>query len=148
VAFTFNANLSDSISKVRQLIGDVVDAGHLIEDATITAYLTEKTTLGTAAQLARDLASRFAGAVDTAVDGAQFRNSQRYRAFNDLALKLEGRLASEAAGSTDSGAFTGLGVFGATSQEVIDARCDPDAATNAPLVSSRLPGFLWPGSWR
>lgn len=151
MAFTYSADLSDATSRVRQTIGDVVDAGHLVEDETIAYYLTAKPSeLAVALQLANDLMARFATAVDQTVDGQGLKASQRYQQFKNLSLQLAQQLASAgaAAAAGSDADFSGVGVFGATAQEVVDGRCDPTAPTNLPAGSAFGPrrGYGW-GSW-
>lgn len=134
MSFSFSADLSDAISRVRQYLGDTVDAGHEVENETITAYLTAgRSELAAAAQLARDLASKYVKQIDSTVDGATQRASQIYQHYLALAQALTQQSAAETVQTAAVGTFAGVGVYGATAQEVIDGRCDPTAATNAPL---------------
>lgn len=59
---TFNANLSDAISRVRMMIADTDTTDEMVADATITARLTTygANEAATAASLCRDLAMSFA----------------------------------------------------------------------------------------
>lgn len=136
MAFSYNPNLGDPISRVRQHIGDKKDAGHKVEDETITAYLVEKSELSTAAQLARDIAAEYASSVDSEHDGQAERNSQLYDQYMRLAADLQCRAGDEASGATgnDGTFFGGIGVFGTTAQEVLDARTNPDLAQNLPPI--------------
>ncbi len=135
MAFTFDPGLTTALSRVRQTIGDTVDAGHLVEDATITYYLSTRSELASALQLSQDLMARFAGEVDKDFDGQGVKASQRYKQYKDLAATLERKLAQEGGSSVDGEIedFSGIGAFGTTAQEVIDARADTSLATNAPL---------------
>lgn len=132
MAFTFDPALADDVSKVRDLIGDIVEAGHLLPDATINAYLANGTVETAAARAARGLAARFAGLKDSSQDGQSEKASHLYRHYSDMALRLE-KAASAAAASASVGqtGFSGLFVGGTTAQEVEDARHDETLATNA-----------------
>lgn len=131
---TFNPDLSTPISRVRQAIGDTDIANALVQDETITYYLASKSELSTAAQLARDLAAKFAQDVDTTVDGQGERSSQRVRHFQELAQRLEREaLAASPAVPASPTSFAGIAVFGTTAAEVEAARCDPTHPSNARL---------------
>ena len=69
MTFSFDADLSEASYRVRQMLGDTVDAGHVVEDETIAYYLTTLSELATAARLARDLSAKYARQVDSDVDG-------------------------------------------------------------------------------
>ncbi len=135
MTFSFEPDLSTATSKVRQFLGDTVEAKKLVEDETIQFYLDQNTNERlVAAQLARDLVARFSADVDSDFDGQGEKLSQRVKHFTDLAIRLE-REGSRVAGAPGAaaGGFSGLFVGGATSQEVMDARCDPSRAANVPL---------------
>lgn len=140
MSFSFDPGLTDPLDRVRQLIGDTVDAEHLVEDATITYYLTIMGELATAARLAHDLMARFASSIDAGSDRQLFQRSQRFKQYKELAINLDAQLAQQ--GSTGPGEdtntattdFAGVGAFGTTSQEVLAARCNPDLAMNTPSV--------------
>jgi hypothetical protein len=138
MAVTFNADLSDPVSRVRQLIGDTDPAAALVQDETITAYLATRGETATAAQLARDLSMKFARKVDTTVDGQGVQYSQASRRFAELAVQLEAQAKREAASTPAlSGAdFCGIFVGGATASEVLAQRVDPTHPSNVPP-----PGF-------
>jgi hypothetical protein len=130
----FDPSLKDPVSRVRQLVGDTDQQHPLSQDETILYYLTTRSELATAAQIASDIAAFFASRqVDTVVDGQQFSNSQRARHFTDLANRLTRQAAEQSAPTDDTGAgFCGLSVHGGTTQEVLDARCDPNQPSNIP----------------
>lgn len=130
MTFTFHNDLSDDLSRVRQYLGDTDQASALVQDETIEAYLKTRSELATAAQLARDIAAQYARQIDNTADGASQRAAQLYDHFRSLADDLQ-RQAAEQTQAATSGGFSGLGVFGATAQEVYDARDDCTAARNA-----------------
>lgn len=134
---TYNPDLSDAISKVRYYLGDTVVGGALRPDETITAVLAlySGAIFAAAADLARSIAAEFAAAVDSNVDGQGEMNSQRYRQFTTLADRLEIKAKAEAASTTTRDSFSGISTFGATSQEVCDARTDQSRARNAPGIT-------------
>lgn len=120
MSFTFSSSLSTDISKVRQLLGDTVDTGHRIEDETITAYLTRKGVLMTAAQCAYDLAARYAIMVDSEVDNQNNKASQLSANYEALGKRLEAQAASAAA--ADVSGFTGIYVGGIEDYRGADVR--------------------------
>lgn len=132
MGFSFSPDLSDALSRVRQYVGDVDATDYVVEDETITAYLTGRSDLAVAAQVARDLASRFARKIDSTVDGASQRNSQLYAHYLQLADSLDRQAGAQVQAATQGG-FTGVGVYGATASEVYAAREDCTLARNARL---------------
>lgn len=99
MAWSYSASLNTPISRVRQLIGDTVDLGHLIEDETVTYYLTQAWALNeryVAAQCAQDIAARFARQADeVTVDHQQSQFRERSKRFLELAKTLRDQAAGQ-----------------------------------------------------
>ena len=111
MTFSYNPNLADPISRVRQTLGDVDTATHDAEDETITYYLSAyPSELQVALVLCRDLMAKYAKLVDVTVDHQTTRASQAYQNYKNLAMQLEARLA--ATGGVPLGAFVGVMVTG------------------------------------
>lgn len=111
MAFSYNASLNTATSRVRQLLGDTSTPKHEVEDETIAAYLaTTRSELATAAQLAEDLAAKYARAVDTTHDHQSTYASQAMQQYLKLAERLRARMAASP-GATSSG-FSGVFVGG------------------------------------
>lgn len=111
MAFSYSASLNTPISRVRQLIGDVVDVGHLIEDETITYYETQAWAVNDSyvgAQCAQDIAARFARQADeVTVDHQQTQFRERSKRFLDLANTLRQQAAGRDLAPMDVG-FSGV----------------------------------------
>lgn len=120
MSFTFEADLSDEVSQVRQLLGDTVDTGHRVEDETIDAYLPQKGVISTASQLAYDLAARYAVMVDMEVDNQNNKASQLSAQYEALGKRLEAQAASKAA--ADASGFCGVYVGGIGDNRGADVR--------------------------
>ncbi len=135
MAATFDPSLATPKDRIRQRLGDTDTASALIQDETIAAILAIPTgETATAARLARDLSAKFSRDVDFTVDGQGQRNAQRAEAFRLLANDLAREAALETPPTSSGGIATGgIIVTGATSDEVWDARCDPDRAANTPF---------------
>lgn len=127
MAATFNANLADPISKVRQKIGDTDTTNVEVQDETITAYLTEKggVVLQVAHQLALDLAAKYARYADTTVDDQLTRFKHVYDNYIKLADRLGKEIAALAPTSPASAAQPGIYVGGiGDCRGPLDSCCD------------------------
>lgn len=129
---TFDPSLSNAVSQVRQYLGDTTvndaDVPPEVQDETITAYLATKSVLSAAAQLARDIAAKYAGMVDITVDHQLTKASQRYAQYMALALYLEDK-ARQATTLSDQGS-SGIMVTG-----VGDCRGPFDLPPGAPIIA-------------
>lgn len=93
MSFTFNANLSDAVSQVRQRIGDTASTGHQIEDETITAYETQGlTVLATARRLCLDLAAKWATAAMITLDDQRSDFTKTHQHYLDMAKAIEAEM--------------------------------------------------------
>lgn len=112
---TFNPDLSNDISKVRQYLGDTDTARPQIQDETITAYRATLSILRTAEQLANDLAAKYARMADVNVDDQLTKASHLMAHFTALAARLGATAAAAelAAATTDAAAaYPGIVVAG------------------------------------
>lgn len=90
MTFSFDPTLASDEDKVRFHLGDTVDAGHLLEDETITAMISTTGDVGRAAALlARGIANSFARKVDKEIGKTKLAMSQAYRAWCEVADRLE-----------------------------------------------------------
>lgn len=98
MTFTYDLGSSDStklaISRVRMLIPDTVQDGHLIEDEEISFFLSERNNhlYATAADLCMKLSRQFALKVTTQADGVKADHSQRAEVFAKRALELRSQV--------------------------------------------------------
>lgn len=119
---TYSPALDNAISRVRQFYGDTDVTQAKIQDETITAYLTGgRSELGTAAQLCRDLAARYADRVTTGLDRQQTLNDQLYKHYTDMAALLEKRAGKE--GVTTTEGFCGISVGGGDDRKWSPSTC-------------------------
>lgn len=130
--------MTEPKDRVRQKIGDTDPATALVQDETIQYYLDLP--LGetaAAARLARDISAKFARDISFTVDGQGQREGDKSKQYAALAARLELEAASETPPTDpDAPALAyGGGVFvtGATTEDVMSARCDPARAANAPF---------------
>lgn len=87
MAFTFD--MATDLGKVRFKVGDTVDEGHLVEDATITALLEEHGSVTAAArEVCLGIAAMFSREFDFQTDDQRFQRSQRAKAYRELAAQL------------------------------------------------------------
>lgn len=124
---TFDPKLTGPIDRIRQYLGDTNTSKPQIVDDTIQAYLnTGLSELRVAAQLARDLAARYAAMVDTEHDNMQTMGSQLRQHYTELAADLE-RLAAQVTGpATAAGGFGGILVTGiGDCRGPLDSWCPP-----------------------
>jgi hypothetical protein len=92
VAFTYNADRSDAVSRVRAGVGDITAPG-LMPDATYTAALAEQQDNEAAAirQMAALLAARYATEPDSiSSDGSSLSWRERIEQWNKIALGAAG----------------------------------------------------------
>lgn len=96
MATTYNPNLADRISRVRQFIGDTDIAAAEIQDETITYYLDTGglSELGAASRLAWDLSAKYAKRADVDVDDQLQRFSQTSKQYAELARILGAQAAA------------------------------------------------------
>lgn len=112
MAATFNPDLSDAISRIRQIIGDTTVARAQFQDETITAYLAAKgdNENAVAAQLAWDLSAKWASAVDVEVDQQKVTSASNLsKRYAELAKRLEdqGRAGAALTSSGFGGVYVG-----------------------------------------
>lgn len=90
MAFTYDPdNLTDSVNKVRLLIGDVDSEDPQFADEEIQAFINSTSTDQAAAALALNaLAARTAGLVDKWVGDLKLLESQKHRAYAEQAAVL------------------------------------------------------------
>lgn len=109
MATTFNADLSDDVSKVRWKIGDSDVAKAQVQDETIQFYLDEgRSILGASKQLCLDLAAKWARYGDTSVDDQRQLMADTYKHY----LELAERLGREEKAAVDSASAPGIIVGG------------------------------------
>jgi TPR repeat protein len=107
---TFDPNLGDDVSRVRQTIGDTVTTAAQIQDETITAYLaTPWSVLQTSHRLAMDLAAKWSAHGDVTVDDQLQRASKIAEHYWKLAAELKRQLPTQTA---TSAAFSNIMVTG------------------------------------
>lgn len=130
---TFNANLLDAISRVRQLYGDTDITAAKIQDETISYYLGAGglTELRAAAQLCRDLAAKYADRLNSTFDRELTEGGDLYKHYMELAGMLEKRAAGQGPATADAG-FTGVFVGGVDVTTVAWTPADPFATPPFP----------------
>lgn len=126
MTFTFNPTLADPLSRVRQHVGDTAAPGE-VADETIIYYLgLPKTELAAAAQVAWDLAAKYAKVVKVVVDDQSVDPGKISENYIAMAKRLEGQ-ASDVPTGADPAAFgggiiaTGIG----DCRTLLDDCCDP-----------------------
>lgn len=95
MTFSYDPNLGDDTSKIRLLIGDKVDAGHLLEDEEIGFSLVQSSgNIYNAAALCIDMMIALLrdSAIDIRVETVSENNSQSI----DSLMKLRGSLKAQA----------------------------------------------------
>jgi len=121
MTFSYNSALTTDKDKVRMLIGDKVDAGHMFEDEEINAMLLTISNVNLcAAYLLDSAASSFARKADKSIGQTRIMMSQ---AFANLTAMAD-RLRSGASGGDGSGVVTSdpMSVGGISIDERIDLR--------------------------
>lgn len=122
MTFSYSATLSSSLYRIRFMISDTVDSGHLFEDEEISALFA---VIGietfTAAALADTLGARFSKRSDVRIGQTNVSSGDRAKAFFDLAARLRAGGAGTVPGGDGSGvATTGMAVGGISEAEKQD----------------------------
>lgn len=110
---SFDPALPTAMDTTRLLIGDTGEtATFLLTDEGINAMLTFNAAniYSTAAALADGLAARYSARVNLSVDGLSVSNSDRAKAFRDLASRLRSQAITSAAGGLGSPFVGGVSV--------------------------------------
>lgn len=115
---TFKPDLSNPVSKVRQLIGDT-DVSNLnkveVQDETILAYMAapfSHTVTRAAAQLAYDISAKYARLADTTIDDQLTRWQHVTQQYKDLGDRLTAAANREDSVAGAGGSFSGVMVTG------------------------------------
>lgn len=104
MTFSFSEALDDDVSKVRWMLGDTVDEGHLVEDETITALAAAMPSLPLAAAAAADgLAAKFGAKLNRSIGKVRLEVQKRAESFR----KLADRLRTEGGGTFPGDASSG-----------------------------------------
>lgn len=107
MTFSYDITEDTSLDRVRGIVGDTEDAGHLIEDETITAALTRNgdSVFAASIEVCRMILAKLAKHVDRShPDGISTSRSQRFTHYKDLIADLRERMLTEGGGCT---AFAG-----------------------------------------
>ena len=92
MAFTYNADLTDKTSQVRQYVGDTDEKDAQVQDATILAYLTNLSPLKAASRIAYDLSAKYTRlAIVNRFDDQETDYSKVAQAYKDLGKMLDTR---------------------------------------------------------
>jgi hypothetical protein len=126
MTFTFDPTLSTPLSRVRQHVGDTTAPGE-VADETITYYLgLPKSELASAAQIAWDLAAKYAKVVKVVVDDQSVDPGKISENYVAMAKRLEGQAADVPSGSNPAAFGGGIIVTGiGDCRGLIDDCCDP-----------------------
>lgn len=104
MTFSYSPTLARALDRVRFLLGDTVDAGHLVENQEITYVLAaQPIETFAAAAIAESLAGRFAAQADVSIGATSISNGDRAARFRELAVSLR-----RAGGSIGGGDGTGV----------------------------------------
>lgn len=104
MSFTYSPTLATSLDRVRFLIGDVVDVGHLVENEEITFILSvQPIETFAAAAIAESLAGRFAARPNITIGQTSVSGADLMAHYKLLAHNLR-----QAGGSIGGGDGTGV----------------------------------------
>lgn len=104
MTFSYSPTLPSALHRVRFLLGDTVDAGHLLENQEITAILSlQPIETYAAAAIAESLSARFAAQADVSIGATSVSMGERAQRFADLAVRLR-----KAGGSIGGGDGSGM----------------------------------------
>lgn len=134
MTFSFNINLADEVSQVRQWLGDTDSTNVELQDETIQAILTSGlSVIKTAARCARNLAAKYARLVDSENDRQSQKASQAFKQYTSLAQDLDSQALQQMAPAGAGAGTAGIDVGGTVR--------GPD---DRPYFAS---DGLWPGCW-
>lgn len=125
---SFDPTLPTPMDTTRLLIGDTGEtAAFLLTDQVIKAVLTFNagSIYGAAAALADGLAARYSARVNLSVDGLSVSNSDRAKAFRDLASRLRSQAITSAAGGLGTPYVAGISVSDMTTNAENADRVEP-----------------------
>lgn len=143
MTFSYSPSLPSPLHRVRFLIGDTVDAGHLVENQEITYTLSiQPIETFAAAAIAESLAARFAGKPDVRVGQTSVSNSALAAQYRELAARLRAAGGTIAGGDGTGPTASTMYVGGISRDERLEQYADDDAI----LPSFRLGKDDHPGT--
>lgn len=89
MSFTYNDPSDSDLEAVRLLVGDTVEADHLLEDEEIEFFLSQEPSVHYAASASCEaIASKVAREVSFSAEGASIQLSQQYQHYREMSRSL------------------------------------------------------------
>lgn len=140
MAQTYTPALTDSISKIRLLLGERSASGASFQDEEVTAALTLTGNIyDAAAMLADSLAAEYSRKADVSVDGLRVSWSKRADSMRQLATNLRGRATMSAAGGLGTPFVGGVSQAAIETQEDDTDRTPSRVTTDLHDMESTMP---------